>query len=254
MSPLIRTQTIRNYTRGLRIVIDLKIRHLPIADLTRYERRFSSQNGEDGILEALFAVIGTTRKDFVEFGAGSGRECNTARLARRHGWTGLLMDAAAPPPDAPLTIHQELITAENINQLFEKYHVPPTFDLLSIDIDGNDYWVWRAITACRPRVVVIEYNASIPPTESRVMPYDPNFRWSGTNYFGASLLALATLGTAKGYVLVGCDSSGTNAFFVDAAEAHGRFVPRSIGDLYRPPRYGKGKGHPHDPDRTLMPI
>jgi len=254
MGPLIRSQTIRNYFRGIRIIVDLKIRNLPIADITRYERKFSSQNGEDGILEALFAVIGTTTKYFVEFGAASGRECNTARLAKRHGWTGLMMDAATPPPDAPFPIRREFITAENINALFEKYNVPPAFDLLSIDIDGNDYWVWKSITAYRPRVVVIEYNASIPPTESRVMPYDPNFRWSGTDYFGASLLALATLGSAKGYTLVGCDSSGTNAFFVDATEARERFVPHPVGELYRPPNYKKPKRHPRDPDRTLMPI
>jgi hypothetical protein len=254
MGPLIRTQTIRNYLRGMRITVDLKIRKRPIVDITRYERRFSSQNGEDGILEAIFTVIGTTRKYFVEFGAASGRECNTARLAQRYGWTGLLMDAATPPPDAPVPIRREFITAENINALFEKYNVPPAFDLLSIDIDGNDYWVWKSITAYRPRVVVIEYNASVPPTESRVMPYDSNFRWSGTDYFGASLLSLATLGSAKGYTLVGCDSSGTNAFFVDAAEAQGRFVPQCVGDLYRAPNYKKTKRHPHDSERTLMPI
>jgi len=252
MGPLIRTQTIRNYLRGVRIIVDLKIRKKPIADITRYERKFSSQNGEDGILEAIFTVIGTTRKYFVEFGAASGRECNTARLAQ-HGWTGLLMDAAPPPPDAPVPIRREFITAENINALFEKYNVPPAFDLLSIDIDGNDYWVWKSITAYRPRVVIIEYNASVPPTESRVMPYDPNFRWSGTDYFGASLLALTTLGSAKGYTLVGCDSSGTNAFFVDSAETQGRFVPQCVGDLYRPPNCKKNK-HPHDPDRVLVPI
>jgi len=253
MGPLIRTQTIRNCLRGARITVDLKIRKRPIADITRYERRFSSQNGEDGILEAIFTVIGTAGKYFVEFGAASGRECNTARLAR-NGWTGLLMDAATPPPDARVPIRREFITAENINALFAKYNVPPAFDLLSIDIDGNDYWVWKSIAAYRPRVVVIEYNASVRPTESSVMPYDPNFRWSGTDYFGASLLALAKLGATKGYTLVGCDSSGTNAFFVDAAEAQGRFVPHSVGELYRPPNYKKIKRHPHDPDRTLTPI
>jgi hypothetical protein len=253
MGPLIRTQTIRNYLAAARIALDLKVRKRPIADITRYERRFSSQNGEDGILEALFTVIPAAAKYFVEFGAGSGGECNSARLAKR-GWTGLLMDAVAPPPSAPFPIHQELITAENINALFEKYNVPPAFDLLSIDIDGNDYWVWKSITAYRPQIVVVEYNASVPPTESRVMPYDPNFRWTGTDYFGASLAALAQLGAAKGYVLVGCDTSGTNAFFVDAAKAAGHFAPRSVAELYRPPNYRKVKRHPPDPSRTLMPI
>src|SRR5262249_41502056 len=147
-------------------------------------------------------------------GVGNGEQCNTAYLAR-HGWTGLLMDVEAAP-GARIPVHQERITAENVEALFGKYGVPPAFDLLSIDIDGNDYWGWKAITAFRPRVVVIEYNASVPPTESRTIAYDPTFRWEGTDYFGASLLALATLGQDKGYLLVGCDRSGTNAFFVDA--------------------------------------
>lgn len=111
-------------------------------------------------------------------------------------------------------IKKEFITAENINQLLQKYRVPREFDLLSIDIDSNDYWVWKAIDNYSPRVVVIEYNSCIPPNESKTIKYDPNARWDGTDYFGASLLALAKLGKSKGYSLVYCESSGVNAFFV----------------------------------------
>jgi len=110
------------------------------------------------------------------------------------------------------------VTAENINDLLQKYEVPVSFDLLSIDLDGNDYWVWRAVRR-RPRVVVIEYNAHIGPADSRVIAYDPAFRWAGTDYFGASLRALRDLGQQKGYALVYCESTGTNAFFVAAVGA-----------------------------------
>jgi hypothetical protein len=244
---------VRNHRNGLRIARELRIGRRPLADVTRYERRFFSQNGEDGILQALFAVLGTTNRYFVEFGAGKGSECNTASLARRHGWRGLLMDAQAGAADAPVPVQQEYVTAENIGALLDKYGVPASFDLLSIDIDGNDYWVWRAITRQRARVVVIEYNASRPPTESRVIAYDPDFRWSGTDYFGASLPALAQLGRTKRYTLVGCDSSGTNAFFVDDALA-GRFVPQSVQALYRPPAYRRGRGHPPDPTRIMAVV
>ena len=244
---------LRNQVNRARIAIELHVRHQPIADVTRYERRVASQNGEDGILQAIFTAIGTTDKYFVEFGVGNGEQCNTAYLAAHRGWTGLLMDVEAGPPHARIPVHQELVTAENVNALFEKYGVPASFDLLSIDIDGNDYWVWKAITAYRPRVVVIEYNASVPPTESRTIPYDPAFRWSGTDYFGASLLALAKLGQEKHYVLVGCDRSGTNAFFVDAALAAGHFVRRDVGVLYHPPAYRGGCGHPHD-SRVMITV
>ena len=115
------------------------------SDLRRYERRVFSQNSEDGVIERILEVIGTTNKYFVEFGVGStGVECNTRYLAQQ-GWQGLLMDAGARPDDP--RIRRERITAENINDLFAKYQVPDEPDLLSIDIDGNDYWVWKAIAA-----------------------------------------------------------------------------------------------------------
>lgn len=226
----------------------------PVANLLRYERRVSSQHGEDGILEAIFAKIGTTNKFFVEFGVGSGRQCNTAWLYRKHGWTGVWMDGAPGKTKAkrPPILHTEMITAENINGLFEKYGVPSSFDLLSIDIDGNDYWVWQKIVAYQPRVVVMEYNASIPPDQARTIAYDPHFVWQRTDYFGASLLALANLGQAKNYSLVACDSAGVNAFFVDSALAK-YFVLRPVAELYRPPAYRAGQGHRPDA-RKMIPV
>lgn len=224
-----------------------------IADLNRYERKIWSQHGEDGILQAIFKKIGTTNKYCVEFGVGSGRECNSAWLVRKHGWTGLWMDGKPSRHKRALDVRQEFISAENINALFEKYGVPKEFDLLSIDIDGNDYWVWKKIVDFRPRVVVIEYNASVPPDEARVIAYDPNFAWQKTDYYGASLLALKKLGEAKGYALVACDDSGANAFFVDRKLADGKIVLRDIRELYRAARYRGGQGHPRDPARTMIP-
>ena len=203
---------------------------VPVSDLTPFEKRYSSQNGEDGILEAIFALVGTTNRYFVEFGVEDGRVCNTRRL-RERGWSGLQMDPRDPPGRG---VAREFVTAENIEALLEKHGVPPVFDLLSIDIDGNDYWVWKAIRARRARVVVVEYNATVPPSESRTIVYDPAFRWDGTDYFGAGLRALEKLGREKGYALVGCDSRGVNAFFVDAALVPGRFVPPPLEAMYRP--------------------
>lgn len=245
---------IRNRVSARRIRVEIIAQRRAIADVTRYEQKVHSQNGEDGIIAAIFAAVQTTNKYFVEFGVGSGQECNTAYLASQQGWTGLWMEAISGESRPNVTRRREFVTAENITALFEKHGVPEQFDLLSIDLDGNDYWVWKAITKHRPRVVVIEYNASVPATESRVIVYDPEFRWSGTDYFGASLLALQRLGAAKGYTLVGCDRSGTNAFFVEEAAAHGHFLPADIARLYRPPAYGAGKGHPRDETRRMVSV
>ena len=247
-------------------------------DINQHEEKIYSQNGEDGIIEYIFSKIGTTNKFSVEFGVGNGFECNTVYLLEKKGWKGLMMDYGADQQIKwdgvmkkawsnrklgltenikkdlkflkkitsrakrsaafKLDIKNERVTAENIENLFQKYNVPTTFDLLSVDIDNNDYWVWKAITNYSPRVVVIEYNSSIPPTESRVVSYDPDAVWDGTNYFGASLLALRNLGLEKGYTLVGCDNNGVNAFFCKN-EVISNYQIKDIQDLYRPPGYGE---------------
>lgn len=221
-----------------------------LSDLFPYERRVYSQHGEDGVLEAIFAVAGATNKYFVEFGVGDGMECNTSFLAREQGWTGLLMDGRGPSEHSAVPIRREFIDAENINSLFEKYGVPPAFDLLSIDLDGNDYWIWKALDGrWRPRVVAVEYNSSLDPTDATTIAYDPAFRWDGSAYYGASLGALDKLARQKGYRLVGCESSGTNAFFVQEALAAAHFAPRDLVELYRPPIYGKNRNGYAPPPR-----
>jgi hypothetical protein len=224
---------------------------MALHDLEGFERKVHSQNGEDGVLEAIFAAIGVTNRYFVEFGCEDATECNTAYLLEQ-GWQGLLMDPAGMSRNTRATVRQEFVTAENIDFLLRKYGVPEEFDLLSIDIDGNDYWVWQAITH-RPRVVVVEYNAHVPPGERKSIPYDPSFRWTGTDYFGASLRALAELGDRKGYVLVYCESRGVNAFFVEARALPPSFVPRPLEAIYRPPNYyGRGDRHPPERSRVMV--
>ena len=132
---------------------------MPLTNLEFCERKVYSQNGEDGILDALFASIGVTNRFFVEFGCEDAMECNTAYLLGQ-GWQGLLMDGACISGNPKVTVQNEFITAENINWLLQKYSVPPAFDLLSIDIDGNDYWVWQAITY--PHTLVILYAKEKP--------------------------------------------------------------------------------------------
>lgn len=215
-----------------------------IKNLSLFERSFHSQNGEDGIISIIFKKIGVTNRFCVEFGVHP-FVGNTVRLKNK-GWDCLHMDGSGDGQ----SIKREFITAENINGLFAKYGVPQEFDLLSIDIDSNDYWAWKAIEDYHPRVVIMEYNASVPPDQSKSVAYDPNLTWDKTDYFGASLLALQRLGESKGYSLVGCDSRGVNAFFILKELVEEKFIPMSAAEAYRPPRYGKmvnGKhiGHPH---------
>jgi len=222
-------------------------------DINYFEKKIYSQNGEDGIIEFIFSKIGTTNKFYVEFGVWDGLECNS-RLLKEHGWNGLWMDKKYQSD----IIKKENVTAENVEKLFKKYNVSQSFDLLSIDIDFNDYWVWKSITNYYPNVVVIEYNASYPPNETRVVKYDPNWEWDETDYFGASLLAMKKLGASKGYTLIGCESNGVNAFFCKNKLVENIFPKKSIEELFRPPRYGQiidGKhiGHPPS-DRKLMTI
>jgi hypothetical protein len=185
----------------------------PLINLRGTDRKTFSQNGEDGILEKILETIGTTNKYFVEIGAGNGQECNT-RLLLDKGWHGAMMDR-----NGVTNVQMEHVTAENVNDIFAKYHVPQEFDVLSIDIDGNDYWVWKAITYTA-RVVVIEWNCSISPFKALAIPYSPNFAWDSTCYYGASILALTRLGERKGMILVAADKRATNLFFVRAQYAH----------------------------------
>lgn len=226
--------------------------HIPIRSLNAFERNIPfverkeyAQNKEDGIIHAIFAMIKETNKYFVEFGVEDGMECNTRYLSKHRGWSGLLMDGSHE--NASINLQKEFITAENIEELFAKHNVPKEFDLLSIDIDGNDYWVWKAIENYSPRVVIMEYNACIPYNPAVTIPYKADFVWDKTEYYGASLSALVELGNAKGYTLVATDSYGVNAFFVrnDLAKYFRVHEPEK---LYHPARYKGKKGNAHCKD------
>ena len=217
--------------------------------LLRYGFKVYSQHDEDGIIQEIFRRIGASKRTFVEFGVESGVECNTVKLLIE-GWRGLWIEANAQAckaiasafdpflQDRRLTLKQSLVTAENINTLIKSADLDGEIDLLSIDIDFNDYWVWKAIEAVTPRVVVIEYNAGLHPPLSLTVPYEPNRAGDRTNFFGASLEALVRLGRAKGYRVVGCNISGSNAFFVREDLCADHFLePATAEEHYEPPRH-----------------
>jgi len=240
-------------TRGVYPALgELARRYGGAPDLTAHELRVFSQNGEDGVLAAIFDRIGLGGRSFVEFGVEDGTEGNTVFLAQVMGWSGAYLEAddasfaalerrfSANP--RVRTLHAA-VEPDTVEALFAQAAVPEEPDVVSIDVDGNDYWIWKALTGFRPRVVVVEYNGALDPGSRRVMPYTPGFRWDGTTAYGASLGALEALAADKGYVLVHTELAGVNAFFVRedlaAGLPTGDAVPRRSGNHAL-----MGLGHP----------
>ena len=217
--------------------------------LNLFEYQSFSQHGEDGIIEEIFKRIGLTNSYFVEFGVGDGNENNTAYLLYK-GWSGCWIEGNQDQVNSicqnlsnlilskQLKVLCKFINSENIESLLLSAAVPAEFDLLSIDIDRNDYYVWEAIKAYKPRVVVIEYNAIFRPGCEFIIPYNASAIWDGTSNFGASLDSLYLLGLNKGYKLVACNFSGSNAFFVREDLVAEKFAePFTPINHYEPPRY-----------------
>ena len=229
-------------------------------DLTRFELKGFSQNGEDGVIAEIMRRIGVSHGTFVEFGIESGAEGNCVYLAEARGWSGLFIEGDSDhfarlegryrDRDRIQTV-RAMVGPENINDLIREAGLADALDLLSIDIDGNDYWVWESVDVVRPRVVCIEYNAHVAPGVRAVQPYDPNAHWNGSSYYGASIAALEDLGHRKGYTLVHTELAGVNAFFVrnDYASAFGdaATIPRRAPNFYL-----RGEGHPEDPLGRIM--
>lgn len=220
---------IRQQLRYLAIA-SLRAQHGEVTDLTSFELSIFSQNGEDGALLEILRRIGDGGRFFVEIGANS-NEANCLLLADAFGWRGLFVDADEGEfatlqrkysAGGRVRVAQAFVTRENVVSVLRAADVPKDIDVLSIDIDGNDYWVWQALTGYTPRVVIIEYNSGLSPERLLVQPYEPTRTWNRTDFFGASLGALRRLAQSKGYRLVYADLTGTNAFFVrdDLAGSH----------------------------------
>ncbi len=226
--------------------------------LLRYGAKAYSQNDEDGILAEIFRRIGPAGRTFVEIGAGAGLENNTLALLVQ-GWSGLWVESdnakaarartnlAGYVGSEQLRIENVFVTRENVDALLHKSALSAEPDLLSIDVDGNDYHLWQAVQSISPRVVVMEYNASWFPPMSLAVAYQERFEWKANTYFGASLKALEVLAERKGYHLVGCCFAGVNAFFVRADLCGTHFSePYTAENHYEPARYWmlRTAGHP----------
>lgn len=237
-----------------RIIREKLFKNEPYSNPLRLEKsgyKVYSQNDEDGIISEIFKRIGTTNKIFVEFGVGNGLENNTHFLLLK-GWKGLWIEGDKKSCDYiskefskiiynkdneknQLNLLNSFINKDNINKLISSVGITDEIDLLSIDIDGNDYHVFKEISCINPRVIIIEYNAKFPSDFSWVMEYDPNHIWDGSDQHGASLKALELLAREKGYQLVGTNISGINAFFVRSDLTGDLFyTPAMSENLYNP--------------------
>jgi hypothetical protein len=222
----------------------------PATQFNDAEFRVFSQWGEDGLIQHLIDRVPVPNKVFVEFGVENYVESNTRYLVINGRWSGLVMDGSAANIDfiqrdpiswaCDVKSVSAFIARENINELLESNGIRGDIGLLSIDIDGNDYWVWEAIRCISPRIVICEYNSLFGPVARVTVPYDPAFIRDKAHhskvYYGASIAALEALGRSKGYTLVGGNSAGNNAFFVrdDLMTA---VKPASAAEAYRQPRF-----------------
>ena len=224
-------QKLTREVEHLRLQIgDLQFRAARTVDGTLNEAEFQvySQFGEDGIIQYILKHVGAVPQTFIEFGVENYTESNTRFLLQHCNWRGLIIDGNDDSIQSvrkrdiswrhELTSVCAFITTENINSLFTANGFSGRIGLLSVDIDGNDYWVWDCITAVDPTIVVAEYNSVFGDERAVSVPYSPAFQRSKEHYsnlyWGCSLGALNHLAAKKGYDLVGCNNAGNNAFFV----------------------------------------
>lgn len=228
-----------------------RIRHL--SDI---EFKVFSQMGEDGIIEWLVQNLPIRSERFIEFGVEDYVESNTRYLLRNRNWRGLVLDASVKNIEAikddelfwrhDITAKSAFITKENINEIISQCGYAGEIGLLSIDIDGNDYWVFEAIDVVNPDIVICEYNAVLGDVHALTIPYDPAFQRSIAHYswlyFGASIRALECAAARKGYTLVGSNGAGHNAVFVrtDLASRLSIEDRRALPSLFRESRNEDG--------------
>lgn len=223
------TKTVDAHTfqNGQLLASQLKLRG-KLSNLQEAEFKVFSQWGDDGIIQYLIHYLDFPNTSFVEFGVEDYKESNTRFLLMNNNWSGLVMDGSESHIAAikksefywkyDLTAINAFITVENINTLISDAGFSGEIGLLHIDIDGNDYWIWKALEIVQPILMIVEYNSVFGSERSITVPYEAQFVRSQAHYSnlyaGASLGALCDLASEKGYCFVGSNSAGNNAYFI----------------------------------------
>jgi hypothetical protein len=216
-------------------------------DFENHEFKVYSQSGEDGIIQFLIKSIKLTNKTFIEFGVEDYLESNTRFLAVNDYWAGLIIDGDPLNIDfikndpiywrCNIKAECSFITKDNINEIFQSNGMNGDIGILSVDIDGNDYWVLDAINSINPAIIIAEYNSFFGSDRQVTIPYNESFVRTSAHYskiyYGASIAALTTLVNKRGYKLVASNKSGNNIFFV-REDLMGDLKEITIKEAYRP--------------------
>lgn len=211
-----------------KILLENILRKKNISSIQDTEFKVFSQWGDDGIIQYLINYLEIGNKVFIEFGVENYLESNTRYLLMNNNWTGLVMDGSSTNVDKikksdfywkyDLIAKSAFITSENINSLIEEVGFKGEIGLLHIDIDGNDYWIWKALHIVEPIIMIVEYNSVFGSDRSITVPYRSDFFRTDAHYSnlyaGASIAALCDLAKEKGFTFIGSNSTGNNAYFV----------------------------------------
>ena len=211
-----------------RLLAEINNQKKSINKLEDVEFKVFSQWNDDGIIQYLIHHTEIPYKTFVEFGVENYTEANTRFLLLNNNWSGLIMDGSEENIDYvkndpiywkyDLQCKAKFITVENVNELIASAGFSEELGILHIDIDGNDYWIWKAVNVVNPIIVIVEYNAIFGFDKPFTTPYDPTFYRTNYHYsnllYGTSLLSICDLADEKGYDFIGCNSSGNNAYFI----------------------------------------
>jgi hypothetical protein len=247
-----------------RLLSEINSKKENVKSLNEVEFQVFSQWGDDGIIQYLIQKVDIPNKTFIEFGVENYTESNTRFLVINNNWSGLVMDGSENNisyiKDDPVSWAHELhswpvfITKENINELITKFlslGYAKDVGLLSIDIDGNDYWIWEAINTIEPVIVIVEYNSLYGSDNAFTTPYQPDFfRLNKDNiilHYGSSLLSLCDLAETKGYDFIGCNTAGNNAYFL-RKDKNSSFKKLSPGEGYVISKFNEMK----NPDGTRI--
>ena len=250
-----RTEILNNKISQIQLFLyyqQLKKKQLPLPSFDTAGFRVYSQSDEDGILLYIFSLIGMNNKKCAELACGTPYGANTTNLICNWGWRGLLIDANQQAIRIANDFYQsnkdtwlypprllsKWVTKENINDILRQNNFTGEIDLLSLDLDGVDYWIWKEIKVIKPRVITVEYNQIWGENKSVTVPYKSDFGRFKNNplYYGASLLAFVKLAKKKGYRLVGCNRYGFNAFFINESVKEKLLPEISVNKCLNHPR------------------
>jgi hypothetical protein len=220
-----------------------------------YEFKVFSQSGEDGIIQFLISNLRIENRTFIEFGTEDFRESNCRFLLTKNAWRGFIIDGSSRNMDRlrstrfywryPVQSRVAFVTRENISALLDESGFEKNAGILSIDIDGVDYYVLTELRQWNPSIIIVEYNAVFGNAQPVSVPYDPRFQRTRKHfsnlYYGASLPAFHSLLSARGYALVGTNSTGNNAFFVRCDLLNEKVRETSLTDGFRESCFREGR-------------